>query len=128
MAVEFFKAKVPSQQLDIAGDPGSQVVTMMEPVFDITNPTSVTYTWNSTGRAHYISRDVGIMGFSNSAELSAGTTPDNNMAGGVTLEINCFTGGTCDPKTLYLQDLKSDAKYRVVVLPLGGNVQVLREW
>lgn len=86
-------------------------------------------TWPQVTARYIGNKGIDVAGFSNVAQLSAGTTPDNPLDVGDTVAIHCFPDGSCEPITLYLQSVDDpDNRARVVLMPLNSASQVFDSW
>lgn len=110
-------------QLRIFDDGGNQVVTIEQ--FQEDPSPATTGAWIEL-RRRVLPPSVEIAGFRTVAEVNEGVTPTTLPA---THTIPCFSNGTCQPHTLYLQSTGDKVeRSRVVVMPLNAAPLIFRNW
>lgn len=84
----------------------------------VENPAPDTgYTWQETSR-HDLGQSITFSGWSDAPELDEGATP---APFGDSRTLECRPNGTCEPGTLYLQDVtRGRAGARIAMIPLTG--------
>ena len=93
-----------------------------------------TDTWKIIAR-YRVDRTVEVVGFRTESKLDAGSIPNNALATGAFVHLNCLPDGSCAPAgngpglTIYVREIDDpDRDARVVVLPLGGVPLVFGAW
>jgi hypothetical protein len=90
-------------------------------------PTS-SFTWQEVARRR-IPEEVRVAGWRTTAELSTGLGPEFPLTPGGSFDIKCYADGTCDARTLYLENTGVQSQERrVAVLPLNGIPVALGGW
>lgn len=114
-------------RLLINGAAGNQAVTTER--YDDT-----TTTWKTIVR-YRVASSVEVVGFRTESRLEPNSVPNNALATGAYVHLNCHPDGSCFAQgtsaglTIYVREIDNpDREARIVVLPLGGVPQVFGSW
>ena len=91
-------------------------------------------TWKTSAR-YRVDSSVEVVGFRTESKLDPGSIPNNALATGAYVHLNCLPDGSCFPEgggsglTIYVREIDNpDRDARLVVLPLGGMPLVFGTW
>lgn len=111
----------------INGSAGNQAVTT-----ERYNDTSAT--WKTIAR-YRVDPSVEVVGFRTESRLEPSSVPNNALATGAYVHLNCLPDGSCFAQgaasglTIYVREIDNpDREARLVVLPLGGVPLVFGSW